>query len=440
MSENVQGNKIFGAGRLLIRLCGAVLWLFPSGVLASEPPLVIRNATVETLGAAGRIERATVVIRDGKIAAVGKDVAIPADATIVDAAGGTLMPGVIDPYFEITVAAATAGDTTPRPMVGRGGRPGGFPAGGFGRAAGGFTRVADNFHPFDAGFKPLPRVGLTRLNVVTTGLGQAAMVRVTPGDPEHMLAQADGLAYATVTNSTDSLDQVRTRLDAASRAGGGSRPGGVGGGSPAAGSQLWADVFEGKTPLVAQANSPAAVLHLLKATEPFKNVKLAMFLASEAIAETTPALKDRNVRVILRPGLDLMPNTRDRFNPARMLHEAGVEFAFSMTARPPVAPAVGRFGAVPIPDDAVAETTLTLSIDQDFPFFPVAILVKTGLPRNIALEALAKRPAILLGIEKTHGTIETGKSADLLLFSGDPLDPASRLRRTIIDGRITHAN
>ena len=76
----------------------------------------------------------------------------------------------------------------------------------------------------------------------------------------------------------------------------------------------------------------------------------------------------------------------------------------------------------------------------DFPLFPVAVLVKTGLPRAAALEALAKRPATILGMGATHGTIEPGKAADLLLFSGDPLDPASRLRRTIIDGRTAYAN
>ena len=78
--------------------------------------------------------------------------------------------------------------------------------------------------------------------------------------------------------------------------------------------------------------------------------------------------------------------------------------------------------------------------DQDFPLFPVAMLVKTGLPRTAALEALTKRPAAILGLDKTHGTIEPGKAADLLLFSGDPLDPASRLRFTIIDGRTVYAN
>jgi hypothetical protein len=201
---------------------------------------------------------------------------------------------------------------------------------------------------------------------------------------------------------------------------------------------MWADVHAGKTPLVAEVNNPAAVLHLLKAIESYKNVKLVLFLAGESVAETAPQLKERSVRVILRPGIELLPNSRDRFNPARHLQENGVEFAFSLTARPPAAGGGGPTGGGAIPTET--ESTPTLSIDPDFPLFPVAMLVKTGLPRTAALEALTKKPATLLGIDKTHGTIEPGKAADLLLFTGDPLDPASRLRRTIIDGRITYAN
>jgi imidazolonepropionase-like amidohydrolase len=51
-----------------------------------------------------------------------------------------------------------------------------------------------------------------------------------------------------------------------------------------------------------------------------------------------------------------------------------------------------------------------------------------------------KHPAAILGLELSHGTIEPGKVADLILFSGDPLDPASRLKRTIVDGRTAYAN
>jgi hypothetical protein len=405
---------------------------------AQEPAVAVRNATAETLAAAGRVERATVVVRGGKIEAVGKDIPIPDDATLIDAQGGTLLPGIIDPHFEVSIAAASAeGGTRTVILRGRAIQVN-LPA----ARGGGFTRVADNFYPYDPGFKPLPRAGLTRLNLITSGTGQAAIVRVTPADPEHMLDRPDGAAFASVTNQTDSLDQVRTRLETAaqrSRSGGsgGRGAGGPGGLAPAAGAQLWQDVYDGKAPLLASAANAAAVVQLLRALEPYKNVKLALFAAGDVAAETVDALKGRNVRVILRPGLDMVPNTRDRFNAARLLHEAGVEFAFSLTARPPAGDAQGRLGAILGDAEPAAAPGPT---DQDFPLFPVAVLVKTGLPRQAALEALTKKPAALLGLDKTHGTIEPGKAADLLLFTGDPLDSAGRLRLTLIDGRTAYAN
>jgi hypothetical protein len=419
----------------------AVLLLAIAPAAADEPALAIRNATVETMAADGRLERATVIIRNGKIEAAGKSAVIPEDARIIDAAGGTVMPGIIDPHFEVAIAAATA-ETGTRTMVIRG-RTITLPAGG-GRAAGGFTRVADNFYPYDAGYKPLARIGLTRINLVTSGAGQAAVVRVTPGEPEHMLDRADGIAFVGVSNQTDSLDQVRTRLEVAARAKSGSGGSGAGGGFPfgratssAAGAQLWADVHDGKTPLIAAVANSATVLHLLKAVEPYKNVKLIIFGAGASVAEAIDSLKGRDVRILLRPGFELVPNTRDRFAPARMLNDAGIDFSFSLTAKPPAAPT----GAAPIPDaGALAAGPDDNPALQDFPLFPVAMMVKSGLPRKMALEALTKRPAAMLGIEATHGTIEPGKVADLLLFSGDPLDPASRLRLTLIDGRTTHAN
>jgi hypothetical protein len=414
-----------------MRLAIAIVIMSSVAARAAEPSaLAIRNATIETLGAAGRLERATVVMKDGKITAVGKDVAIPDEAMVVDAAGGTLMPGVIDPYFEVTIAAATA-DAGPRTVVVRG-RPIQMPGAPQARGAA-FTRIADNFYPYDAGYKLLPRVGLTRMNLVTSGVGQAALVRATPSEPEHMLDRPDGLAFVSVTNSSDSLDQIRQRLEAANRAKSSStsRPTTP---LPGAGTQLWSDVLDGKTPLVAAAANSAAVLHMLKAVESYKNVKLVLFMSGDAVAETVDSLKGRNVKIILRPGLDLAPNTRDRINPARILHDAKVEFAFSLSAKPPSVAANQAAAAFTGDSEAV------LTIDADCPLFPVAMLVRTGLPRAAALEALAKQPAEIVGLGSSHGTIESGKTADLLLFSGDPLDPASRLRRTIIDGRTAYAN
>jgi hypothetical protein len=407
----------------------ALLWLASS--VNAEPPLVIRNAAVETMAAAGRMDQATVLVRNGKIEAVGKDVAIPDDARVIDAAGGTLMPGLIDPYFEVAVAAASV-DAGPRTVV-VGGRsitlPGGLPARG-----GSFTRVADNYYPYDAGYKPLPRAGLCRLNLVTGGTGQAAVVRVTPTEPGRMLDRADGVAFASLTNQSDSLDTVRSRLESAARAKSGGPTGmarmlGLGN---TAGTQLWADVHDGKAPLIVSVANSAAVVHALKLVEPYKNVKLTLVGSGVALTEAADALKGRGVRVVIRPGLELYPNSRDRFAPARLLHERGVDVAFTLSGRPSPAPTglPDFLGAAPPSiDDGVAA--------QDFPLFPVALLVKCGLPRPVALEALTKRPAAILGLDNL-GTIEPGKAADLVLFTGDPLDPAGRLRMTIIDGRTAY--
>jgi N-acetylglucosamine-6-phosphate deacetylase len=58
--------------------------------------LAIKNAVIWTSGPAGKIADATLLIQEGKITAVGKDVAIPEGATVIDAAGKHLTPGIID--------------------------------------------------------------------------------------------------------------------------------------------------------------------------------------------------------------------------------------------------------------------------------------------------------------------------------------------------------
>ena len=62
---------------------------------ARAQTVLIRNATVMTV-TKGTLPNSSVLIEDGKIAAIGKNVNAPADATVVDASGKYLMPGIID--------------------------------------------------------------------------------------------------------------------------------------------------------------------------------------------------------------------------------------------------------------------------------------------------------------------------------------------------------
>lgn len=80
---------------------------FPLGAFGvSAPPeqpkaILFQRATVWTCGPAGVLENASVLVREGKIVAVGADVDIPADAVLIDAQGKHLTPGIIDCHTHI---------------------------------------------------------------------------------------------------------------------------------------------------------------------------------------------------------------------------------------------------------------------------------------------------------------------------------------------------
>jgi len=65
-----------------------------------------------------------------------------------------------------------------------------------------------------------------------------------------------------------------------------------------------------------------------------------------------------------------------------------------------------------------------------------ALAIRAGLPEEEAWKAITINPAEILGIGQRVGSIEVGKAADLVLWSGDPLDVRSRAEQTIIGGRI----
>ena len=70
---------------------------------------LIRNATILT-AAGPRLSGASLLLRDGKVAAVGADVEAPADAVVVDGTGKWVTPGLIDTHSHLGVYAAPGGD------------------------------------------------------------------------------------------------------------------------------------------------------------------------------------------------------------------------------------------------------------------------------------------------------------------------------------------
>lgn len=84
---------------------------------------------------------------------------------------------------------------------------------------------------------------------------------------------------------------------------------------------------------------------------------------------------------------------------------------------------------------------ILFSITTDHPFNAIhylllsAILaVKEGLDEQSALQAITINPAKILGLDDRVGSLEPGKDADIVIFSGDPFDARSRVVRTLIGG------
>ena len=76
---------------------------FGVGEMDRPALLLVKNATVWTSAAAGRIARADMLVRDGKIAAIGENLATPAGAVVIDAAGKHVTPGIIDAHSHTAI-------------------------------------------------------------------------------------------------------------------------------------------------------------------------------------------------------------------------------------------------------------------------------------------------------------------------------------------------
>lgn len=121
-------------------------------------------------------------------------------------------------------------------------------------------------------------------------------------------------------------------------------------------------------------------------------------------------LGEKKARVVVMPMINFRPLTRNRFNLPRLLAEAGCSVALR-----------------PSSDTVQAHTEFLRQ---------VAILVSAGFDRGDALKAMTLNPAEMLGIADRVGTIETGRDADLLILTGDPFDLATRVDSVMVKGQL----
>ncbi|WP_338424543.1 amidohydrolase family protein [Sphingopyxis kveilinensis] len=399
-----------------------IRFLTACAALALSPPvaaetIAIVDARVMTMAGEGTLERATILIDDGRVAAIGADLAVPAAARVIDGRGGVVTPGFIQAdstlgAVEVSQVPASADRATHSVRI-----------------SAGFD-ISLGLNP-DSILLPVARLGGIT-HAVTTPLyddragrelqfaGQAAVIDLAQRPDmvtrpraamvlemgESGAARAGGARGAAIAALRATLADVRHF--AAHRA-----AYDRGDGRPQALSRIDLEalvpVAEGRVPLIVKVDRASDIREMIALA---KDEKLRIILdGAEEGWRVADEISAANLPVILDP-LANLPHSFAQLgatmeNAAR-LHKAGVTIVIRTSAGAAHRARELRFGA----GNAVA----------------------WGLPHSAAVAAITVNPARVFGVADRAGTIERGRAADLVLWSGDPLEPLSQPQLILVEG------
>jgi imidazolonepropionase-like amidohydrolase len=365
------------------------------------------------------IEGGTVLLDDGVIVAVGADadVDIPDDAEIVDASGTWVLPGFVEAHGHVGVfeeGDGWAGNDVNEMTDPNGAR----------------LRALDAINPDDEGFRDALAGGVTTV-VVKPGSGnpiggqtvavkswgrtaddmlvrQPASVKSALGEnPKRVYGEKDKLpstrlgVAAVIRDAFVKAQDYRAAREWASREGKPFERDNA--------SEILVRVLDGEVPWCQHTHRADDIATAIRLSEEF-GYRLIVNHGTEGhlLADT---LADKEIPVIIGPlivGRSKVEVRRRHMRNPGILARAGVEIA--LTTDHPV---------VPI----------------DYLVHQATFAVKEGLDTETALRSITVNPARIMGLGDRVGALKAGLDADLVLWSGDPLDVMSRAVRVFVGGR-----
>ncbi len=416
-----------------------------------EPVVAIVGGDVWTV-TKGVVKGGTVIIKGTKIESVGgSELKAPDGATVFDATGKIVAPGFIVPS----------------------GGGGGFGGGGGGLIRGGAGRIKDALDPYALPIALALATGVTSSYVVGGGAAAGIPGAEDAGGGATGLATSNAVIKMTEGDITNMLlkEPSNTTFSTGGGGAGGGRRGGGGLGRFAGGGQgsgkLSArynlrelfrrakeyqdkldqnekDRKDGKKVTVPQ--KPVGIDDALAL---IKKERILRMTASE-VADIRWALTlvdDFGIRMVISPATEawiiadeiakrnvmLIITARSRepsdernvhptgSNPdaAGILAKAGVKFA--------LIPPTGSFST----GGELGRDLLTYPLEADY-------AIRGGLGEQAALESLTITAAQILGVADRIGSIEPGKDADVVIFSGDPLDYRTFAEKTFVNGKLMY--
>lgn len=359
------------------------------------------------------IEDGVVALEGGEIAAVGArgEVSVPEGARRIDASGMVVTPGFIDAatatgLVEVGSVGATrdAALSTDDPV----------------RAA---FRVTDGINP-NTTVIPVTRLGgVTTVASIPSGgavAGQGAVIDLYGETLAEMLVRDRAAMYAAFTpGAADAAGGARGGLALRLREAFADarfyaenedayRRGATRALAPSRlDLQAFQPVLAGEMPLVVRASRASDIGAVLRMADEYGF--RPVILGGEEAWMRTGALAEQDVPVILRP-LSNLPVQFDqlgaRFDNAALLAEAGVPVVIS---------------------------TLDTHNARNLRF-EAGNAVRFGMDWNAALRAVTLAPAEVLGIAETHGALAPGMAANVVVWSGDPFEPATSAAHVFIRG------
>jgi hypothetical protein len=386
-------------------LVAAALALVPTLALGQD--FLIRGARVHTAGAAGTLERADVLVEGGRIAAVGAGLSAPAGATVVEANGRPVTPGLFGGLSQIGLEEVDLERSTYDAEL--------------------KLEAPAWQHMWRPEFDVTPAFNARSVLLPVARIEGVTWAMLAP-EPAESLVVGQGSAVTLDGRYDAALDGSRALFvnwgSAAHDASGGSRaaqymlfdqairevrePGG-----PGSAALL---LPEGRAALKGYLAGGRVVFFVERAADIRQVIRYATRNGMKPVVAggaeawlVAPELAAAKVPVILDALQDL-PSDFDRLGSrldnAKLLHDAGVRIAFSWKESHNVRKNRQLAG------NAVAH----------------------GLPWDAALAAITSSPADIFGIGAVHGRIEKGQAADLVLWSGDPLEVTSVAEQVWIAG------
>jgi imidazolonepropionase-like amidohydrolase len=386
--------------------------------------VAITNATIMT-ASHGTIPKGTVLIRDGKIAAVGANVTVPAGAEVIDGTGRWITPGIIDAHSHSMAEGINEGTQSVTAEV----------------------RIEDVLRQDGISIFRQLAGGVTVLNILhgsanTIG-GQNATVKLRWGLPVDSMLFAGappGIKFALGENVRQTnVPQMSGRQPRYPR----SRMGVE---------ELLRERFTSAREYQAEWQRYQAERKALRKGQP-EPIPPARDLELDALVEILEGKRlvhghsYRSDEILMLLGIAREFNFRiaslqhvlEGYKVADEIAAAG---AGASTFADSWAYKLEAYDAIPHNAALMAERGVTVTINSDSDerarrlYQEAAKAMKYGgASEEEALRMITLNAARQLGVDRMVGSIDVGKDADLAIFSGHPFAPASRVEMTLIDGR-----